>query len=202
MARQVLRSTALVVIAVIAGQSLAGPTAAEAGDAASVVFTDTPPEIEAMADWALDLFEQAEMELPAVEIRYHGDDRNGCDGHQGLHRPTGNSSIVEICTSVVEWSTQVVVLHELAHAWSEHTATTERRAAFQELRGYDHWLNYDEAMWHENGTEQAAEIIVWGLVDRPMAMSRITQNSCDELETGYLTLTGQAPLHGLRDLCR
>ena len=79
--------------------------------------------------------------------------------------------------------------------------SAENLAAFQELRGYEFWLNYDEALWHENGTEQAAEILVWGLVDRPMAMSRITDNGCDDLLAGFVTLTGQQPLHGFTDLC-
>ena len=197
MATSFLRSTALFVLAGQAFGGFAGPTA----DAETVTFTDTPAEVQEMAEWALDLFDQAEMELPAIEFRFHGDDVSGCNGNEGLHRPRGELSIVEICTSVVGWSTQVMVLHELSHAWSEYSADADDLAAFQELRGYDHWLNYEEALWHENGTEQAAEILVWGLVDRPMDMARILDNSCDDLLAGYVTLTGDQPLHGFTDLC-
>ncbi|HKX75576.1 MAG TPA: hypothetical protein VJR05_09320, partial [Acidimicrobiia bacterium] len=77
----------------------------------------------------------------------------------------------------------------------------ERRLAFQQLRGWEYWNNYQEASWHENGTEQAADIIVWGLLDRPIKPIRITDNSCAELMAGYLTLTGRLPLHGYLDLC-
>jgi len=97
--------------------------------------------------------------------------------------------------------TQLMILHEMAHAWADRALTDERKASFQELRGWEHWRAHDEVAWHENGTEQAAEIMVWGLVDRPIPMLRIHQASCEELEAGYRTLTGAAPLHGFRDHC-
>ncbi len=43
--------------------------------------------------------------------------------------------------------------------------------------------------------------MVWDLGDRPMAMVRIDDNSCAELEAGDVTLTGRTPLHGFRDEC-
>jgi hypothetical protein len=64
-----------------------------------------------------------------------------------------------------------------------------------------YWRNYAEVPWHENGTEQAAEIMVWGLIDEPLGMARIYQTTCSDLEAGYRALTGTAPLNGLRDLC-
>jgi hypothetical protein len=94
-----------------------------------------------------------------------------------------------------------MILHETAHAWIEHQLTPERKAAFRELRGWEHWRDYDAAAWHNNGTEQAAEIMVWGLIDRPLRMVRINQAGCGDLEAGYVTLTGQGPLHGFGDYC-
>lgn len=198
MAAQLLRSLAVVLVAGL------GLVTAPSDDArpASVDYVDTPAEVVEMAEWALDLFDEAAMDLPPVEFRYHDGDLDECRGHQGLHRARPDHSVIDICADDLGWSTQVMLLHELAHAWSEHTATDGARARFQQLRGYDHWLDYEEAMWHENGTEQAAEILVWGLVDRPMAMSRIADNGCDDLLAGFVTLTGRQPLHGHTDLCR
>ena len=208
MTDQLLRSTAS--LAVLAGQLLGG-FASPQNDSAdqvapvvetpAVVFTDTPAEVQDMAEWAIALFDQAGMTLPAIEFNFHGDDMSGCSGHEGLHRPNGAASVIELCTSAVSFPTQATILHEFAHAWVEHNADETTLGAFQELRGYEHWLDYSEAAWHENGTEQAAEIMVWGLVDRPMSMIRIPQNSCDDLLAGYVTLTGEQPLHGFRDLC-
>lgn len=197
MVAQLVRSAAVVAIAAL------GLVSASSGDAPppSVAFTDMPVEVLDMAMWALDKFDEAEMDLPPVEFRYHHGALDECRGHLGLHRAGADHSVIDVCADDLGWSTQVMLLHELGHAWSEHTATEEALEAFKELRGYDHWLDYEQAMWHENGTEQAAEILVWGLVDRPIAMSRIADNGCDDLAAGFVTLTGQRPLHGYTDLC-
>lgn len=197
MAAQLLRSATVILVA---GLGLV-PAPSDDSQPADVAFVDAPGAVVEMAEWALDLFDGAEMDLPPVEFRYHDGDLTECRGHQGLHRAFDDHSVIDICATDLGWSTQVMLLHELAHAWTEHAATEDALAAFQELRGYDHWHDYDEAMWHENGTEQAAEILVWGLVDRPMAMSRITDNGCDDLLAGFVTLTGREPLHGFTDLC-
>ena len=94
-----------------------------------------------------------------------------------------------------------MILHEIAHSWASVSLTEERKTDFQQLRGWQHWRDYEAAAWHENGTEQAAEIMVWGLIDRPMAIVRIYQTTCSDLDAGYRTLTGTAPLHGFEDMC-
>lgn len=166
------------------------------------VSDDLPAQIDEMIAWALDLFDEAGMELPPLRIVHHGDDTTPCNGGDGMHRPGEPRNVVELCTNDATFATQAMVLHELAHAWVDHNVGPERRAEFQALRGYTHWHDYEAAAWHENGTEQAAEIVAWGLFDRPMSMVRINGNSCAELEAGYRTLTGEAPLHGFHDLCR
>ena len=113
----------------------------------------------------------------------------------------GEVSVIEICADELSFPTQGMVLHETAHAWAAHALTDDRKAQFQALRGFEHWRANDEVPWHENGTEQAAEILLWGLIDRPLAMVRINNTTCADLEAGFRTLTGQAPLHGFRDHC-
>jgi hypothetical protein len=59
-----------------------------------------------------------------------------------------------------------------------------------------------EAAWHESGSEQAAEMMVWGLFDRPVRIvTIINEHSCNDLDAGYRAFTGQPPLHGYRDYC-
>jgi hypothetical protein len=57
------------------------------------------------------------------------------------------------------------------------------------------------AQWHTYGAEQAAQIIVWGLIDRPIRIATIPDSSCADLRTGYILLTGRPPLDGNTDLC-
>ena len=170
-------------------------------DTGSVEFVDMPPELADMADWALDLFDRADLELPQLRFVHHGGATEPCRGRAGLHHQVDGVGVIELCAIEASFPTQVMILHEIAHAWVGHQLTSERKAEFQALRGWEHWRDYEAAAWHENGTEQAAEIMVWGLIDRPLRMVRIYQTSCSELEAGYLTLTGVLPLNGFTDHC-
>ena len=160
-----------------------------------------PEELAEMADWAISLFDQAGLDLPPLRFVHHNGDLDVCGGRPGLHRRVDGVNVIEICTNDASAATEVLMLHETAHAWADHALTAERRDEFQQLRGWEHWRNHGETAWHDNGTEQAAEIMVWGLIDRPIGMIRIHQASCADLDAGYRTLTGQAPLHGFTDYC-
>jgi len=58
-----------------------------------------------------------------------------------------------------------------------------------------------EGSGFERGAERVAEILMWGLIDRPTGEITIRDHGCDALEAGYRALTGDAPLHGYRDHC-
>jgi hypothetical protein len=98
---------------------------------------------------------------------------------------------------------ELLILHELAHAWDGHTLTDERRTAFLDWRGLHQWWGTEHEHWGEYGAEQAAETIVWGVIDRPIRASQIPPpyNNCGQLRTAYLMLTGRLPLHGYIDRC-
>lgn len=168
---------------------------------APLELLDVPGELAAMAEWAIDLFDQANLELPPMRFVHHGGDRGPCRGRDGMHHRVDGVSVIEVCAAEASFPTQVMILHETAHAWIDHHVTAGRKAEFQTLRGWAHWRNYEAAAWHENGTEQAAEMMVWGLIDRPLKMARINQASCSELDAGYLVLTGEHQVSGFRDHC-
>jgi hypothetical protein len=195
--RTLLALTALLPL----GAGIDGEVVTAADRTTPIELVDVPADLEVMISWSADLFASAELTLPPMRFVHHGDDVASCAGRIGKHEEVESTHVVDLCTVDANWPTQLMILHEAAHAWVDRHLTDERKQAFRELRGWTHWRNYEEAAWHENGTEQAAEIMVWGLVDRPMAMVRISGNSCAELEAGYVTLTGTAPLHGFRDKC-
>jgi hypothetical protein len=156
----------------------------------------TPDEEAALA--GISLF--VEAGLPClVDINRHHDRRG--NGHEGLHHGDSTRSVIDICTTESGVWEARTILHELTHAWAFHFMTRDHQRAFQKVRGWQYWLNYNEAAWEDNGVEQAAEIMVWGLSDHAVPVMRIDQRSCAELRAGYVALTGLEPLHGYTTYC-
>jgi hypothetical protein len=182
-------------VALTALPLVSGAGAAEA----SVEFRGLSTEQQAIARWATDLFSEARLELPNV-IFVAGSDPDDCDGFDGLARPEQGHVQITLCTDHVGWAGELLILHEVAHAWDFHNLSSEDRARFSAHRGARTWLDRD-VDWHERGAEQAAEIMVWGLIDRPLDPVKIHANTCPELQAGYEILTGQTPLHGFTDYC-
>lgn len=149
----------------------------------------------------ISIFATAGLPLPILEIRRHHDSAP-CDGFEGFHRHFGDRSVIDICTAQSGQFEQRILLHELSHAWTEHFLTPDRKHTFQQLRGWTSWLDYKHAKWEDNGAEQAAEILAWGLSEQPSAVLKINQDSCQALHDGYVVLTGSEPLHGYTKLCQ
>lgn len=192
----------LTAIAISIGGLVAPEDTAASGDqpARSIELIGLSVDEQAAALHDVELFAEAGLPLPPVVISRHHD-RAACSGHQGLHHLDGARSVIDICTGDSgRWEARTI-LHELAHAWAFHSLTAERKDAFQQLRGRKAWLDYNASAWEDNGAEQAAEIIVWGLSDYPLSVIRIDQRSCSQLRAGYVALTGLAPLHGYGEYC-
>ena len=175
-----------------------GPGVTAAGTS-PVTTSGLSAEQAALVEWALALFDDAGLALPPMHFVAHGTTA-GCFDRAGAHVHRDGRSMIHICTMDAGPIQEFLYLHEMAHAWDRRALSNERRHAFLETRGLDEWRSED-AEWHELGAEQAAEIIVWGLMDRPIRSIRIPDNSCAQLRAGYLTLTGDEPLHGYTDHC-
>jgi hypothetical protein len=199
--RRIISATTALAIGSVALAGAIGNDTIALAEPEPFEFVDMPSDFVDMATWAVDLFDQAELGLPLMRFTYHGDDTTACSGWRGAHTVEGDRSVIDICTSDAGPVTEVLVLHEVAHAWASIGLSEQRQDEFQALRGYTEWRNHVDLAWHENGAEQAAEIMVWGLVDRPVGIVTIKGHSCDELDAGYRVLTGQTPLHGFRDHC-
>ena len=201
------RRTASFVVA--CGLTVMTPPSAATGDGAGqsspsseprVQLIDLSPAQSDVVNEAVALFADAGLVLPGLIVRGSSDDEV-CGGRDGRHRSLEGWSEIDLCTREASAWERRVVLHELAHAWSSHGLTEERKAAFQALRGWTYWEAYDHAEWRDNGTEQAAEIVAWGVNDHAAPTVQIGHSTCAELRTGYLTLTGSQPRHGLTSLC-
>jgi hypothetical protein len=167
----------------------------------SVRMTDLTAGQVALATWALELFDAAGLSLHAVDIVGH-DTTEPCLGSTGAHIYAAGRSTVHICTREAGRAEEFLYLHELAHAWDRQSLTEDRQRAFLVLRGLTEWRNDDSERWHDRGAEHAAEIMTWGLMDRPIKVVYIDHNSCAELLAGYVALVGRPPLHGYTDKCR
>ncbi len=146
------------------------------------------------------LFTAAGLRLPTITVRRDAD-REKCQNHEGLHQAFGDTSLIDICTTDTGAVEARLMLHEMAHAWASHYLTYSHREAFRNVRHWKYWLDYKKAEWRYNGTEQAAEIIVWGLSEHPVQVAQLDHHSCRELHTAYVALTGLEPLHGYTDRC-
>ena len=148
--------------------------------------------------WALEQFDRSGLVLPPLTIAFH-DDREDCGGHFGLFR-AGEPAHVDICgfnrdRFVV--TARKTVLHELGHAWTAHTLDEQDRQAFLILRNLSTWGD-DEFPWNEQGSEQAAEIIAWALMDQEVQLATMSSTHPQALADAYLELTGSLPISRLQ----
>lgn len=161
---------------------------------ASVDWSD----VEAV-QWAIDRFAEAGLSLPRVHVSFHAS-TEPCAGAEGGFRLEDDGwGRVLICVTepghARELKVKRTLLHELAHAWDHHALTDPVRAQFMNLRGLKGWLS--GVPYAERAGEQAAEVITWGLMDRPMLMGSFQEPwSWEELYEGYVVLAGSEPPHG------
>ena len=162
-----------------------------------LTLVDLTAQQASAVDWALSLFAEADLELPPILFVGHTD-REACLGRDGTARPTEFGARIDLCAAGSEPTERRWILHEVAHAWDYHNLDEHDRHQFLESRNLTGWREGD---WHERGAENAAEVLVWGLLDRPFNSVYIYANSCDDFQTGYLQLVGHEPLHGFTDFC-
>jgi hypothetical protein len=200
MYRAKLAIRAIVVIFLVGGLLVAVDGTRVNARPEALVTIDLSPEQAVMLDWALALFDAADLALPPLRVIAH-DSTDPCDGRDGAHFYESGRSTIHLCTSETGPAQEFLYLHELAHAWDHHALSDERRGTFLALRGLTEWNNDDADGWHDRGAEHAAEIVMWGLMDRPISVVRLEANSCPELRAGYIALVGRPPLHGYTEWC-
>ena len=151
------------------------------------VSSATQEQLE-LARWAVERFEAARLEPPAVEIEFH-DDSSGCGGHMGY----AMAGRVDVCTVLVNEMTRRNLLHEMGHIWIDQNVSQAVRERFLELRVLPSW-NASIDPWDQRGYEQGAEIMAWALGTR-ILMAQIPGNDPGQLAAGFELLTSVALPH-------
>jgi hypothetical protein len=170
-----------------------------------VALLNSSPELDRLLAWAFRRFDVAGLRPPSVGSITFASGSGRCTGIAGRVRSDADGAHVLLCLdpasacvgedcATFTFHAQATALHELAHAWDSTWLDEPTRQAFLELRGLEDWRGRGVA-WEERGVEQAAEILMWGLLEAARPLPRLHGPSCDELLAGYRLLTDGIPDH-------
>ncbi|MEO8424814.1 MAG: hypothetical protein ABI595_13000 [Actinomycetota bacterium] len=143
-------------------------------------------------EWAVGRYRAAGLQgMPELDVYLHTP-REACGGYLG----TFEQGRIDLCTGESsELYARKFALHELGHAWVKANlsdATRERFLRFRDLAAWNDW----SIPWKERGTEQAAEIIVWGIGEGEISpLLPLPIDDDDDLLAAYVMLTGRAPIN-------
>jgi hypothetical protein len=150
---------------------------------------DATPREEALVDWAIGRYQAAGMWLPPIDVYFHAD-ASACADNSGIY----SGGRLDICSAhkATAYARKVLV-HEMAHAWSDAHITPTTIEAFLDLRRLKSWGSWEEP-WGLRGYEQAAEIITWGVGDGAIEPLLPTDDDPEQLEIAFQLLVGRPPL--------
>lgn len=162
-----------------------------------------------LARWGLDRFEAAGLPEPRIETLTFEPSRSCGDLSGRVVQENGSRHLFlclhehELCPGdagceAPGLNSRIGALHELGHAWLLDQADEATRSSLLESAGLTSW-NDLSVPWQERGSEYAAEVLAWGLLDARVAMVRIGNPSCSELTEAFEILTDAAPLVDLTD---
>ena len=145
---------------------------------------------EQAVDWALHRYRVAGLEdMPSLDVYLHRS-HEACNEGIGLY----HAGRIELCTRTLsEPNQRKFALHEMAHAWTEAHIEGAILNRFMEIRGIAHWNDRSED-WKDRGTEQAAEIITWGLGEGEIAPLLPETVDAPSLARLYELLTDREPI--------
>jgi hypothetical protein len=181
------------------------PVAATASDYQTEIINSTD-RLTDLIDWAFGRFELAGIRRPDV-VSITFSPFTLCRDHLGSTTTIGKRAYVILCFGGGECETddernecsafaRHALLHELGHAWTNTYLNDDDRAEFRELRGLEHWSG-SNVPYLERGTEHAAEVLAWGLLEECPATVRLPDSTCDTLAAAFQFLTGAEPLLNL-----
>jgi hypothetical protein len=162
-----------------------------------------------LARWGLDRFEAAGLPEPRIATVTFEPSRSCGDLSGRVVQENGSRHLFlclhdhELCPvdeacAVPGLNSRLGALHELGHAWLLDQADQATRSSLLEASGLTTWSNLS-VPWQERGSEYAAEVLAWGLLDERIPMVRIGNPECSELTEAFEILTGTTPLVTLEE---
>jgi hypothetical protein len=160
-----------------------------------------------LVSWAVARYEEAGLPAPTPRsVGFPPDLR--CAVVAGVAIDTGTSIDLQLCVEADEICagtgcrpsavSRSTMLHELGHVWTIQNLDDEDRQRFLEFRGLTVW--WDATSGRDLlGTEHAAEILSWGLMDEETWGTRLPDADCVVLTEAFELLTGLPPLRGCSD---
>lgn len=141
-------------------------------------------------EWAIGRFDTAGLDRPPVSHITFPPTEACASGISGMTYSSTETSNIHICTLSDAFTEATggpldarhTLLHELGHAYNAAFVDETTRQAFLALRDLDDW---NDEVWQDSGNEQAAEILMWGLIENPL-VHRIPGTSCAELHQADL----------------
>ena len=195
--RQKVQAVELVAVAVTLLMGILPTAATGPGE---VTMANATPALAAHVSDAFDAYADNGLPTPDVASIVFDPDDPFCDSHGG--RYTDSTHVVLLCfdaetmmrsDGTLHRVQERLLLHELAHAWTQQHTTAEQREAFMALHGVQRW-NDGADRWHQRGTEIAAETFVWVLWDRDDPPRSLASKDPSLLAEGFELLTGVRPL--------
>jgi hypothetical protein len=167
------------------------------------VVWPSPDRIGLLA-WALARFDAAGLPPPELaRVTFEtGTPRCAGIGGRVLSCGSGDAELVLCLTdeqirlasddAAYSLHARTTILHELGHVWIESHLRDTDRAAYLTSTGLTTWMG-TEVSWDQRGGERAAEVMMWGLLDVDMPLSRLDTPACEVLQQEFRALTGADP---------
>ena len=186
--RTIRRRIATFLCLLVAASILGGQHPAPAREPLVIHGADTAQE--RAIDWSIRRYREAGLAgLPDLEVYLHRS-QDACNGGIGLY----HGGRIDLCTEdSSEPYQRKFALHEMAHAWTEANVDTAVLERFMDIRGIAAW-NDRSLDWKERGTEQAAEILTWGLGEGQISPLLPEATDAPTLARLYELLTGREPI--------
>ena len=191
--RQTIQAVELVAIATALLMGILPSTATAPGE---VEIVDATPALATHVENAIGAFVDGGLPAPTVASIAFDPGHPFCESHGGRYIDSTREVLVCFDAATMLASDESLhrteerlLLHELAHAWTQQHTTAEQREAFMALHGVQRW-NDGTDRWHQRGTEIAAETFVWALWDRDDPPRSLASKDPDLLAEGFELLTG------------
>lgn len=169
-----------------------------------IVVHNGTHRLVAVVEWALGRFEAAGLATPRIESVTFEPSRQCADRSGRLVHVDGSSELFlcllerDLCSGRdrcdrAALNVRLAVLHELGHAWLLDHVDGSVQAELLEVTGTATWDDRDTP-WQRRGSEYAAEVLAWGLLDELVPMVRIGAPPCSTLAGVFELITEREPL--------